>query len=280
MNELANVENTLLFEPENITKETIKKYLCPMASDQELMMGLQIAKTYKLNPLKREVYFVKYKADQPMQVLTGYEVYLKRAERSGKYNGLEITSEGSIKDGSLKAKVKVFRKDWDNPLVHEAYYSEYVQMKKDFKTGEESPNKFWASKPVTMIKKVAVSQAFRMAFPDEFDGMPYTTDEVVDQEKVIDVEIEKPLQMPTAKAEEVKKEEVKIENTVTSSNDMKIDNATGKDLLGRVVKAGKTKQDLLEFIFFTFNLEKLNQITYGHMNLINQWLEKKDASVR
>jgi len=281
MNDLSTVDNQLLFEPDNITKDVIKKYLCPLASDQELMLGLQIAKTYKLNPLKREVYFVKYKADQPMQVLTGYEVYLKRAERSGKYNGLEITSEGKVQDGSLKAKVKVFRKDWDNPLVHEAYYSEYVQMKKDFKTGEESPNKFWATKPITMIKKVAVSQAFRMAFPEDMDGMPYTTDEVVDQERVIDVEVEKPLQMPTAKVEAPKKEEVKEvakeapKPVVENKDILKIDNETGKDLMDRIKKAGKTKKDLLEFIFFTFSLEKLNQITYGHMNAINQWLEAK-----
>ena len=125
-NGITTTNNDLLFEPNNLTKETIKKFLCPNASDQELMMGLQIAKTFNLNPLKREVYFVKY-GNNPMQVLTGYEVYLKRAERSGQYNGLDITSQGSLSTGDLKAIVKVYRKDWTNPLSHEVYYSEYVQ---------------------------------------------------------------------------------------------------------------------------------------------------------
>ncbi len=183
MNQLATIqpEDKLLFEPQNLTKDTIKKYLCASASDQELMMGLQIAKTFNLNPLKREVYFVKY-GTSPMQVLTGYEVYLKRAERSGQYNGLDISSQGSVETGDLKAIVKVYRKDWTNPLTHEVDYNEYVQKKHD-----GTVNTFWKNKPKTMIKKVAVSQAFRLAFPDEFDGMPYTSDEVVDQDKIIDI---------------------------------------------------------------------------------------------
>ena len=179
----------LIFEPQNLTKETIKRFLCPNASEQELMMGLQIAKTFNLNPMKREVYFVKY-GNNAMSVLVGYEVYLKRAERSKNWNGMESSSEGSVKEGTLKAVVKIFKKNWDHPLTHEVYYSEYVQTKAD-----GSPNRFWSTKPITMIKKVAVSQALRLAFPDEFDGMPYTSDEVVDQEKIVDIqlgEIDKP----------------------------------------------------------------------------------------
>ena len=173
----------LIFEPQNLTKETIKRFLCPNASEQELMMGLQIAKTFNLNPMKREVYFVKY-GNNAMSVLVGYEVYLKRAERSKNWNGMESSSEGSVKEGTLKAVVKIFKKNWDHPLTHEVYYSEYVQTKAD-----GSPNRFWSTKPITMIKKVAVSQALRLAFPDEFDGMPYTSDEVVDQEKIVDIQL-------------------------------------------------------------------------------------------
>lgn len=169
----------LVFEPENISKETVKKYICASATDQEILFFLQVAKTFNLNPLKREIYLVKY-GEEKAQILTGYEVYLKRAQRSGQYGGMKSWTEGEGKE--LKAIVEVYRKDWTKPLIHEAYYSEYVQTKKD-----GTPNRFWATKPRTMIKKVAISQAFRLAFPDEFDGMPYTSDEVVDQEKVIDI---------------------------------------------------------------------------------------------
>lgn len=181
-NEIATLNNhSLVFEPANLTKETVKRYICPMATDQELTFFLQVCKTFGLNPLKREVYLVKY-GEEKASILVGYEVYLKRAERSSKWGGMEVGTEGSIKEGNLKAVVKIYRKDWAQPLIHEADYNEYVQTKKD-----GTPNRFWATKPKTMIKKVAISQAFRFAFPDEFDGMPYTSDEVVDQEKIVDI---------------------------------------------------------------------------------------------
>lgn len=181
-NQIATIDQkSLMFEPANLTKETVKRFICPDATEQEMAYFLQTCRTFNLNPLKREIYFVKY-GDMKANILVGYEVYLKRAERSQKWGGMEVITEGSIKEGNLKAIVKIYRKDWTNPLVHEADYSEYVQKKKD-----GTPNTFWANKPKTMIKKVAISQAFRFAFPDEFDGMPYTSDEVIDQEKVIDI---------------------------------------------------------------------------------------------
>ncbi len=296
-NELSTIENAdLIFEPKNITKETIKKYLCPNATDQELMMGLQIAKTFNLNPLKREVYFVKYGAGN-MQVLTGYEVYLKRAERSTKWDGMEVTSEGSVEQGNLKGIVKIFRKDWQHPLTHETHYSEYVQRKSD-----GTINAFWKNKPVTMIKKVCVSQAFRLAFPDEFDGMPYTSDEVIDQDKVADIKIDEPLQMPTAKPPKLAKETVENElqtpfvsvpmgnitpvveqletkpNAETKMNidaaeECKISNDCGLKMLEDLAKSGKTKDDLKAFILNTFELKKLSEIRYKHMSLINQFIK-------
>ena len=260
--EIANTHE-LMFDPKHLTKETIKKHLCPNASDQELTMALEIARMFNLNPLKREIYFVKY-SDKPsdkMQVLVGYEVYLKRAERSGKYNGLEITSEGSVKEGNLKAIVKVYRKDWTQPLIHEAYYSEYVQTKTIWKDGMragEEPNKFWASKPITMIKKVAISQAFRLAFPDEFDGLPYTSDEVVDQERVIDISI----------INQEERKETPIEETLITSDQ-------GKALLTLLKKTGWTKEDLKEMIFFEFELSDITQIRNKHLLRIKEYFSKQ-----
>lgn len=230
------MENSLIFEPQNLTKETIKKFLCPSATDQELMMGLQIAKTFNLNPMKREVYFVKY-GNNAMSVLTGYEVYLKRAERSNKWNGMEVSSSGSIKGGDLKAVVKIFKKNWDNPLTHEVYYSEYVQTKAD-----GSPNRFWATKPITMIKKVAVSQALRLAFPDEFDGMPYTSDEVIDQDRIIDIhlgDIDKPRikEIPT---EEQVEESLQDPFPVVTHKVDHIDTSDLEDIAIRVFKGKKS----------------------------------------
>jgi phage recombination protein Bet len=164
--------NITTIKPQELTTEDVKKYLCAEATDKEIFMFLQIAKNCNLNPFLKEIYLVKY-GTQPATILTSYNVYLQRAERSGSYAGLETSTVGSVSTGDLKAVVKVFRKDWTQPLTHEVYYEEYVQ-----KTKDGSPNRFWKEKPRTMIVKVAISQAFRLAFPLDFQGMPYTNDEI------------------------------------------------------------------------------------------------------
>lgn len=242
--------NDLIFDPQNLTKDTIKKYLCPSATDQELTFGLQIAKTFNLNPLKREVYFVKY-GNSPMSILTGYEVYLKRAERSKKWNGMEVTTSGSVKDGNLVAIVKIYKKNWDYPINHEVYYSEYVQNKAD-----GSPNKFWATKPITMIKKVAVSQALRLAFPDEFDGMPYTSDEVVDQEKIVDI--------TTLNNKEEQHTISNIEDQLVNDNHLvikehvKVNTDDLEEIALRVFK--KKRSDMVSWLKDKFHVESLDEL--------------------
>jgi phage recombination protein Bet len=138
---------------------------------QEQSQFIEIAKAFKLNPFKREIYCIPYqtKNGRKLSILTGYEVYLKRAERLGQLDGWKVETKGSIKDGSLKAIITIHRKDWKEPFSHEVYFVEYNQN-----------NVFWRNKPITMLKKVCVCQGFRMAFPDDLGGMPYTSDELPD----------------------------------------------------------------------------------------------------
>ena len=150
-----------------------------------------------LNPVKREVYAVVYNdyksGEKKMNIITGYEVYLKRAERTGKLNGWECHTDGQGQQ--MKAVVTIDRKDWEHPFKHEVYMSEY-------NTGKS----LWASKPITMLKKVAMAQAFRLAFPDELGGMPYTSDELgTEEQSERNVTPQKPQQ--SAKIDEPKQSE-------------------------------------------------------------------------
>lgn len=144
--------------------------LAPKLNDAEKTQFLQISKAYNLNPFKREIYCTKY--GDTMSIITGYEVYIKRAERSGQLDGWTATTTGSVQNGDLKATVTIYRKDRKYPFVWEALYVECVQ-----KTREGKPTKFW-EKADFMTKKVAISQAFRLCFSDELGGMPYTADEM------------------------------------------------------------------------------------------------------
>lgn len=143
--------------------------LLPKLNEGERDTYLQIAKAFNLNPFKREIYVSKY-GDQ-MSIITGYEVYIKRGERTGQLDGWSVITEGTVKDNNLKAVLTIHRKDRKHPFIWEVFYSEYVQMK------EGQPNKFW-KKAHTMIKKVAISQGFRLCFSDELGGMPYSQEEI------------------------------------------------------------------------------------------------------
>ena len=157
-----------------ITPEDVKNFFCKEATQNEVMLFLNIAKMNGLNPFKRELHLIKY-GTAPATIVTGYETYLKRAERSKMWNGMKVWTEGIGEN--MKACCEIYRKDWEHPYYHEVYYEEYVGMKNNT-DGTKSPNKFWREKPRTMLKKVVLSQAFRLAFPDEMGGLPYTVEEI------------------------------------------------------------------------------------------------------
>jgi hypothetical protein len=147
-------------------------------TDGEKNTYLQISKAFGLNPFKREIYVSKY--GENLSIITGYEVYIKRAERTGMLDGWSATTEGSVASGDLKAIVTIYRKDRSHPFVWEALYSECVQ-----KTREGKVTKFW-EKSAFMTKKVAISQGFRLCFSDELAGMPYTADEMPENVETYD----------------------------------------------------------------------------------------------
>ena len=146
----------------------------PNLTKEQFNLFVATARECCLNPVKREVYAVVYNdyksGEKKMNIITGYEVYLKRAERTGKLNGWECHTDGQ--GNQMKAVVTIDRKDWEHPFKHEVYMSEYNTKKS-----------LWESKPITMLKKVAMAQAFRLAFPDELGGMPYTSDELGTEEQ-------------------------------------------------------------------------------------------------
>jgi phage recombination protein Bet len=152
--------------------------ISPKLTDGEKMQFLTIAKINGLNPFKREIFCTVYGEGQYKQlsIITGYEVYIKRAERSGQLNGWHATTNGSVATNDLKATVTIHRKDREHPFVWEVLYDECVQTTKDGKV-----TKFW-QKANFMTKKVCISQAFRLCFSDELGGMPYTSDEMPQQE--------------------------------------------------------------------------------------------------
>jgi phage recombination protein Bet len=153
-------------------------------TDTEKKQFIEVAKAYQLNPFKREIYCIPYGSGQyrRLSIITGYEVYLKRADRIGKLDGWRAWTEVREKSNGKKELVgivEIHRSDWRQPFVHEVFFDEVKQTKKD-----GSLTVFWSKQPRFQLKKVAISQGFRLCFPDEFGGMPYTADELTEEETI------------------------------------------------------------------------------------------------
>lgn len=157
----------------------------------EVQQFVEISQAFGLNPFKREIYASKF--GDKFSIIVGFETYIKRAERTGKLSGWSVTTFGDINrqnvaDSKIKAVITINRKDWEHPFIHEVWFEEYAQ-----KTNAGVLNRFWKEKPVTMIKKVAMSQGFRLCFSDELGGMPYTAEEIGnDSIDIQHVEIKQP----------------------------------------------------------------------------------------
>src|SRR6478736_7649543 len=101
-NEITTIES-------NVNDKVLIEYLdvmgiSPKLEEKKKLQFLNIAKTFGLNPFKREIFCNVYGEGQYRQlsIITGYEVYIKRAERSGQLDGWNAVTSGSVKGGDLK----------------------------------------------------------------------------------------------------------------------------------------------------------------------------------
>ena len=163
-----------------LSATTVKNYIAPGATDQEVLYFIELCKAQKLNPFVRDAYLVKY-GSQPAQIIVGKDVFLKKAGKNPNFNGLKagivvVDKNGDVKEreGSLKVPgdeliggwCEVYLKNREYPTKCLVSLDEYIQKKKD-----GTVNSMWSSKPCTMIRKVAQSQALREAFPNELRGL-------------------------------------------------------------------------------------------------------------
>jgi phage recombination protein Bet len=167
---------------QKIQKETVIEYLkafnyAHSLSESEKNQFIQTAIACNLDPFKREIYITCYGEGEyrKVSILTGYQAYLKRAERTGKLDGWNVSIIGEKE--AMKAVVEIFRKDWSHSFTHEVFWTEAAQKKKD-----GGLTSFWLKQPRFQLKKVAIAQGFRLAFPDELGGLPFDSAEVPNAE--------------------------------------------------------------------------------------------------
>ena len=172
-------------------------------------MFINLCKYNGLNPWLREAYCIKY-GNSPATMVVGKETFQKRADADPNYDGQQagvivLDDSGNVikREGCLVLQsetlvggwAKVYRKDRTYPSTAEVSLSEYTGRKSD-----GSPNGQWSGKPATMIRKVALVQALREAFPARLGAM-YTAEEQGVDEPVEAVYTEVPDEAPAPKKE-------------------------------------------------------------------------------
>ncbi len=168
--------------------ELIKSQIMPQASDDDLMLFVQVASHRGLDPFMKHIYAVSRRTQVEGKWVDkwSYQVSIDGlrliAQRSGRYRGQTPVEwcgpDGQWVDVWLKpeppaaARVGVWIEGNQQPLYAVALWSSFVQTNKD---GE--PTKFWKDMGPHMLGKCAESQALRKAFPEEAGGL-YTPEEM------------------------------------------------------------------------------------------------------
>lgn len=167
-------------------RQMIRDSLANGASEEEFAMLMEVARSRNLNPLMRQIFFVKrwdsIKKREVWSHQTSIDGLRAIAERTGKYEGqaapLWCGKEGIWVDVWLSAeppaaaRVGVYKTGFREATWAVARWESYVQ-----KTKEGKANSMWGKMADLMLAKCAEALALRKAFPEDMSGL-YTAEEM------------------------------------------------------------------------------------------------------
>lgn len=167
------------------TPQDIKRFFDPqnLLSEKQVGQALSLIKGRNLNPLADEVYIVAYQKKSggtEFSLIVSKEAFLKRAAQNPNYEGFEagvvtvdddgVTHErkGALMlpgDTLVGGWARVYRKNFKVPVEIFVSREEY-----------DKKQSTWNTMPATMIRKTALVNALREAFPEDLSNM-YTEDD-------------------------------------------------------------------------------------------------------
>ena len=167
------------------TFQDVKRYFDPqnLLTEKQVGQALSLIKGRNLNPLANEVYIVAYKkktGGTEFSLIVSKEAFLKRAAQCKDYEGFEagvvtVDSEGVMHerkgaillpgDTLIGGWARVYRKNFKVPVEIFVSREEY-----------DKKQSTWNAMPATMIRKTALVNALREAFPEDLGNM-YTEDD-------------------------------------------------------------------------------------------------------
>lgn len=189
----VNQEHSVTFqangEDVKLAPSTVRNYLVSgngKVTDQEVVMFINLCKYQHLNPFLNEAYIVKF-GSQPAQLITSKEAFMKRAEANEHFRGSKagvivvrnneiIYSQGAFalpSDTIVGGWAEVKRDDREEPVHIEISFDEFNKKQAT-----------WKDMPANMIRKTALVNALREAFPDSL-GSLYTEDDKSETASVV-----------------------------------------------------------------------------------------------
>lgn len=160
-------------------------------TQKEAVAFMMLCKARNLNPFTNEAYLVKFKDDA--QIIVSKEAFMRKAEINPNYEGHEcgiiVNRNGDIIElpGAFKLKTDVLLGAWAKVYVNNKRIPIYISVSIEEYTKGQST---WKSMPCTMIRKVALVQALREAFPSDLGAM-HTNEELgVDESQLNKIEVE------------------------------------------------------------------------------------------
>ena len=157
----------------------VREAFAPTASQAEFEVMWAGAKARRLDPVRKQIHFVKRKQKFDGQwverwtSIVSIDGFRAIAEQTGKYDGQdEPEYEYDEEQRLCLARVRVWRKDVSRPFVGVARWTEYVQT-----TQDGNPTSTWQKMEHTMLSKCAEALGMRKAFPEPLAGL-YTGDEM------------------------------------------------------------------------------------------------------
>jgi len=157
---------------DNITPDQvdlIKSQIAVGATDDELKLFLHVADKSGLDPLSKQIYFIKRSGKMTIQ--TAIDGFRAIADRTGQYIGSSDPVFEEISNNPVKATVTVNKvvAGVVGNFTATARWSEYYPG--------DAQGFMWNKMPHTMLGKCAEALALRKAFPAQLSGL-YTGDEM------------------------------------------------------------------------------------------------------
>lgn len=185
----------------HLTLARVKQFLCiptksgRMPTDEQVVKYMMLCKAQSLNPWVNDAYLVGYdgKDGPQFSLITAHQSFLKRAEASPEFDGIEsgvIVARGDTiteRQGDLLLNGEVLVGAWARVHRRDRSVPSYDALNlKTFDTGRSR----WAADPAGMIVKCAEASALRKAFPSTLAAM-YCKEEMDRQrDSVPDVHVE------------------------------------------------------------------------------------------